>query len=117
MDLKLKDRLALVSGSTAGIGFAIAKALAGEGARVIVNGRTQTAVDEAVASLRSDTGASVEAFAGDLTTASAADALFARFPRGGDPGQQPRHLRAEAVRGDHRRGHRDERRYILLSPR
>jgi NAD(P)-dependent dehydrogenase (short-subunit alcohol dehydrogenase family) len=80
MDLKLKDRLALVSGSTAGIGFAIAKALAGEGARVIVNGRTQKAVDDAVASLRSDTGAAVEAFAGDLTTAGAADELFARFP-------------------------------------
>jgi NAD(P)-dependent dehydrogenase (short-subunit alcohol dehydrogenase family) len=56
MDLKLKDKLALVSGSTAGIGFAIAKTLAGEAARVIVNGRTQTAVDEAVAALRSDTG-------------------------------------------------------------
>ena len=80
MDLKLKDKLALVSGSTAGIGFAIAQALAGEGARVIVNGRTQTAVDAAVASLRSDTGAAVEGFAGDLTTARAADELFARFP-------------------------------------
>ena len=79
MDLKLKDKLALVSGSTAGIGFAIAGALAGEGARVIVNGRTQPAVDAAVASLRSDTGAEVEGFAGDLTTASAADELFARF--------------------------------------
>ena len=80
MDLKLKGKLALVTGSTAGIGFAIAKALAGEGARVIVNGRTRTAVDEAVASLRSDTGSAVEAFAGDRTTASAADELFARFP-------------------------------------
>jgi NAD(P)-dependent dehydrogenase (short-subunit alcohol dehydrogenase family) len=79
MDLRLKDKLALVSGSTAGIGFAIAGALAGEGARVIVNGRTQTAVDAAVASLRSDSGAAVEGFAGDLTTASAADELFARF--------------------------------------
>jgi NAD(P)-dependent dehydrogenase (short-subunit alcohol dehydrogenase family) len=80
MDLKLKDKLALVSGSTAGIGFAIAGALAGEGARVIVNGRTQPAVDAAVAALRSDTGAAVEGFAGDLTTAQAADELFARFP-------------------------------------
>jgi NAD(P)-dependent dehydrogenase (short-subunit alcohol dehydrogenase family) len=40
MNLKLEDKLALVSGSTAGIGFAIAKALAAEGARVIINGRT-----------------------------------------------------------------------------
>jgi NAD(P)-dependent dehydrogenase (short-subunit alcohol dehydrogenase family) len=39
MDLQLKDKLALVSGSTAGIGFAIANGLAREGARVIVNGR------------------------------------------------------------------------------
>ena len=43
MDLKLSNRLALVSGSTAGIGFAIAASLAAEGARVIVNGRTQAA--------------------------------------------------------------------------
>ena len=42
MDLKLKDKLALVTGSTAGIGLAIAQALAAEGCRVIVNGRTRT---------------------------------------------------------------------------
>ena len=46
MDLQLDGKLALVSGSTAGIGFAIANALAREGARVIVNGRS----DERVAS-------------------------------------------------------------------
>jgi NADP-dependent 3-hydroxy acid dehydrogenase YdfG len=40
MDLGLKDNFAFVSGSTAGIGFAIATAFAGEGARVVVNGRT-----------------------------------------------------------------------------
>ena len=51
MDLKLKGKLALVSGSTAGIGFAIATRLAEEGARVIVNGRTQPAVDKVVAEL------------------------------------------------------------------
>ncbi|HXA38382.1 MAG TPA: SDR family oxidoreductase [Phenylobacterium sp.] len=80
MDLKLKDRLALVSGSTAGIGLAIARALAAEGARVIVNGRTQAAVDEAVARLRSETGAEVLGFAGDLTQAADAEALAARHP-------------------------------------
>ena len=53
MDLQLTDRLALVSGSTAGIGFAIAEALAREGARVIVNGRKQEAVDAAIASIKS----------------------------------------------------------------
>jgi NAD(P)-dependent dehydrogenase (short-subunit alcohol dehydrogenase family) len=46
--MKLTNRLALVSGSTAGIDYAIAAALAGKGARVIVNGRTQATVDAAV---------------------------------------------------------------------
>ncbi len=45
MGLQLKDKLALISGSTAGIGLAIATELAREGARVIVNGRTSPAVD------------------------------------------------------------------------
>ncbi len=80
MDLKLSGKLALVSGSTAGIGQAIAEALAREGARVIVNGRTQAAVDEAVARLRASTGAEVHAFAGDLGTASAAEAVARAYP-------------------------------------
>jgi NAD(P)-dependent dehydrogenase (short-subunit alcohol dehydrogenase family) len=80
MDLKLKDRLALVSGSTAGIGYAIAEALANEGARVVVNGRAQTSVDEVVARLRLATGAVVHGFAGDLTTATGAEALSNQFP-------------------------------------
>jgi NAD(P)-dependent dehydrogenase (short-subunit alcohol dehydrogenase family) len=80
MDLQLKDKLALVSGSTAGIGFAIAQALAQEGARVIVNGRGQAAVDQVVQQLRSATGADVQGFAGDLTTAADAERLVQRFP-------------------------------------
>ena len=48
MDLELKGKLALVSGSTAGIGLAIATILAREGARVIVNGRSQASVDDVV---------------------------------------------------------------------
>ena len=48
MNLQLENRLALVSGSTAWIGLVIAKALAAEGARVIVNGRTEARVKEAV---------------------------------------------------------------------
>lgn len=52
MDLKLTNKLALVTGSTAGIGYAIAEALAREGSRVIVNGRTQDAVDAAAAEIK-----------------------------------------------------------------
>jgi NAD(P)-dependent dehydrogenase (short-subunit alcohol dehydrogenase family) len=80
MDLALKNKLALVSGSTAGIGFAIAQALAREGARVIVNGRTQAAVDEAVAAIRLETGNDALGFAGDLSQASVAEALAAQYP-------------------------------------
>ena len=47
MDLQLKAKKALVTGSTAGIGFAIARGLAAEGASVIVNGRTEKRVDSA----------------------------------------------------------------------
>ena len=49
VDLRLTGKMALVTGSTAGIGFAIAKSLASEGAHVYVNGRTQERVDAAVA--------------------------------------------------------------------
>ena len=80
MDLKLTDKLALVSGSTAGIGFAIAEALAREGARVIVNGRTQAAVDETVTRLRASTGGEVHAFAGDLGLATVAESLARTYP-------------------------------------
>ncbi len=47
MDLGLKGKIAVVTGSTAGIGFAIANTLAAEGAQVTVNGRTQVRVDSA----------------------------------------------------------------------
>jgi NAD(P)-dependent dehydrogenase (short-subunit alcohol dehydrogenase family) len=80
MDLHLKDKLALVSGSTAGIGFAIAKSLAQEGARLIVNGRTQAAVDEAIGMLRTVATSEILGFAGDLATAEAADNLARLHP-------------------------------------
>jgi NAD(P)-dependent dehydrogenase (short-subunit alcohol dehydrogenase family) len=67
MDMLLKNRLALVSGSIAGIGYAISAALAREGARVIVNGRTQDAVDAARASIERASGAEVLGFAADLS--------------------------------------------------
>jgi NAD(P)-dependent dehydrogenase (short-subunit alcohol dehydrogenase family) len=80
MDLELNDKRALVSGSTAGIGLAIATALAREGARVIVNGRAQPSVDAVIAKIEGETGARVEGFAGDLTQAGPAEELARRFP-------------------------------------
>ncbi len=76
MDMQPKNRLALVSGSTAGIGYAIAEALLREGARVIVNGRTREAVDAAVARL----GVGAVGFAGDLASAAGAEALAHEHP-------------------------------------
>jgi NAD(P)-dependent dehydrogenase (short-subunit alcohol dehydrogenase family) len=80
MDMQLRGKLALVSGSTAGIGHAIAVGLAAEGARVIVNGRTQAAVDEAVGRIDASPGGSVQGFAGDLSKSSVAEELVAKFP-------------------------------------
>ncbi len=81
MDLQLKGKRALVSGSTAGIGYAIAEALAKEGTDVIISGRTQVAVDNAIERIRQATGHIVQGYAGDLTQASAAESLFAVYPQ------------------------------------
>jgi NAD(P)-dependent dehydrogenase (short-subunit alcohol dehydrogenase family) len=81
MDLQLTNKLALVTGSTKGIGLAIAISLAREGARVIVNGRAEASMAEALADIRREVpSAKVEGFTGDLSTASAAEKLVARFP-------------------------------------
>jgi len=80
LDLQLAGKRALVTGSTAGIGHAIARALAAEGARVVVNGRTDAAVDAVVAELRKDTGADVAGFAGDLIAAAEAERLAVTYP-------------------------------------
>ena len=80
MDTQLAGKLALVTGSTAGIGHAIAAALAAEGARVIVNGRAQASVDAAVALIKPGPGGQVLGFAGDLTTARAAEEVVHRHP-------------------------------------
>ena len=80
MDMQLTGRLALVSGSTAGIGHAIAEGLAAEGARVIVNGRTQAAVDAAIAAIHDHTGKQALGFAGDLSQAAVAEALVRQYP-------------------------------------
>lgn len=74
MDLQLKGKKALVTGSTAGIGLAIASALAREGASVIVNGRTQERVDEAIGKIKGEySNADVSGVAADLSTAEGAE--------------------------------------------
>src|SRR6202012_2463614 len=66
---------------TAGIGLAIATSLAAEGARVIINGRTQARVDEALAKIRAVVpSAKLESFAGDLSAEAPTKELVARFP-------------------------------------
>lgn len=70
MDLGIKGRLALVTGSTQGIGRAIAEALLAEGARVIVNGRKEAAVNDAVKAL--STLGEAHGVAADLATAEGA---------------------------------------------
>ena len=81
MDLKLQDKLALVSGSTKGIGFAIASLLAAEGARIIINGRTDAAVKEALNRIRAATPkAKMDGFAGDLSLPGPTAELVKRFP-------------------------------------
>src|ERR1700730_14353692 len=73
MDLELENKTALVTGSTAGIGFAVARSLAAEGARVIVNGRTEARVSEAIASIhKAHPKAKLEPFVADLANAEAA---------------------------------------------
>ncbi len=76
MELALTAKKALVTGSTAGIGFAIARALAREGAQVIVNGRTQERVDAAVREI----GGGARGIAADLGTARGAARLLAELP-------------------------------------
>lgn len=81
MDLKLTNKVALVSGSTAGIGLAIATALATEGATVIINGRTTERVDAAIAKIKQTvTDAFLEGIVADLGTLAGATDLFKQVP-------------------------------------
>lgn len=82
MDMELRDRRAFITGSTAGIGFAIARGLAREGASVILNGRTPGSLERAITRLREEIpGAKVEGVACDASTAEGAQAAFSRVPQ------------------------------------
>lgn len=81
MNLQLEQRQALISGSTKGIGFAIASQLAAEGAQVILNGRSEIDVVTALGKVREAVPeAKLEGFAGDLTSPEVVQALLQRFP-------------------------------------
>src|ERR1700748_2089830 len=81
MDLELRGRAAVVTGSTAGIGFAIAERLAREGAKVVISGRTQKRVDDACAAIaRTVPGAEVSGVAADLSTVAGCLAVVGAAP-------------------------------------
>ncbi|HTP39477.1 MAG TPA: SDR family oxidoreductase [Steroidobacteraceae bacterium] len=81
MDLQLTGKRAIVSGSTKGIGLAIATSLAREGAQVVINGRTAGSVDAALAGIRAAVpGATLVGFAGDLGEAECVAGLVAQHP-------------------------------------
>jgi NAD(P)-dependent dehydrogenase (short-subunit alcohol dehydrogenase family) len=81
MDKTLSGQTALVTGSTAGIGYAIAFALARRGARVIINGRTEERVQSALTQLRKEVAdANVEGIAADVGSAAGVDKIVKKFP-------------------------------------
>jgi NAD(P)-dependent dehydrogenase (short-subunit alcohol dehydrogenase family) len=81
MDLGLRGKRALVTGSTAGIGFATARALANEGAHVTLNGRTEARVGDAVDRIRRElSDATVDGIAADLSSGDGCRALIGHLP-------------------------------------
>ena len=81
MDLGLSRKTAVVSGSTAGIGFAIAATLAAEGAKVVVNGRTEARVSSAVAQIRQRVkNADVRGIPADLGTSRGVETFLQQAP-------------------------------------
>jgi len=80
LDLELEDKLALVTGSTSNIGYSIARALLNEGARVIINARSDESVNGAIESLHKETGKQALGFVGDMSRAADAERLARTYP-------------------------------------
>lgn len=81
MKIDLKDKTAIVTGSTKGIGFGAAKGLARAGARTIINGRSEASVLSAIEAIRAaEPAADLVAFAGDLGTSEGCDQLINEIP-------------------------------------
>jgi 3-oxoacyl-[acyl-carrier protein] reductase len=78
MDLQLKGKKAIVTGSSRGLGYATAHLLAEEGAQVIVNSRSQDKADDAASRILSETGADVTGLAGDVAQKDTPSQLIER---------------------------------------
>lgn len=81
MNIQLSGKTAIVTGSTQGIGLAIARGLAGSGATVVINGRSEPAVEQAVAAMKAASpAADARGVAADLSTAAGCDTLVNAEP-------------------------------------
>lgn len=81
MDLQLKNKVALITGSTAGIGFATAKGLVREGAKVYINGRTQKRIDDAIEQVKEEVpDADIEGIAADFIKKEDINKLINQLP-------------------------------------
>jgi NAD(P)-dependent dehydrogenase (short-subunit alcohol dehydrogenase family) len=80
LDLQLQGKTALITGSSAGIGYATAQSLLKEGADVIINSRNPANLDKAAASLKAATGREPKKFVGDMSKAVDIDRLVKEFP-------------------------------------
>jgi 3-oxoacyl-[acyl-carrier protein] reductase len=81
MDLQLKDKRALITGSSRGLGYATALALAKEGCRVAINSRDQAKVSAAAQAIMQETGAQVIGFAGDVAEPEVPERLVGESAR------------------------------------
>ncbi|WP_183559398.1 SDR family NAD(P)-dependent oxidoreductase [Mucilaginibacter sp. SP1R1] len=82
MDLKLSGKTALVTGSTAGIGYAIAKSLATEGVKVYINGRDKNKVDNVIEKLKAETGnPEIHGIAADFSDSQQVEDLIHQLPK------------------------------------